>query len=198
MATARRSRKVLWLLAAGAAVAAWQLGPRFLQKRAGTERLVNQLWIERLPRDERDLVNFQFLLEKDDNRQGSLGRSSRWRSQTEGFLWKLEGNVLQARFPQERRQGRVRVRTWSCAGEAPRPFDWCLELKAGARSFRYYSRDNWRIRPKDGTLEDDVARAEVGGLASALRPLDGMASQEWSEDAGEPSDESWPLDLPTP
>jgi hypothetical protein len=198
MASPRRSRKVLWLLVAGAAVAAWQLGPRYLQKRSGTERLVNQLWIERLPRDDRDLVRFQVLLEKDADRHGLLGTSSQWRQRLDGFVWRLDSNVLHARFPQDGRQGRVRVRTWRCTGEAPAPFDWCLELTAGERSFRYFSRDDWRVRPKDGTLEDDDARAELGGLASVLRPLEGVHVDQPGEEAGESAVESWPFDLPAP
>jgi hypothetical protein len=181
MAAPRRSRKVIWLLVAGAGIAAWQLGPRFLQRRAGTDRLVNQLWIERVARDERDQVGFFAALEKDGKRQGVVGHASRWRSHTEGFVWALDGNLLRARFPQDQRNARVRVRTWHCADEAPRPFELCLEITAGERSRRYYSRDGWRIRPHDASL-DDEARGQALWVAPALRPLDGLPAEEPSED----------------
>jgi hypothetical protein len=175
---ARTGKRILWLVIAGLAIAAWQLGPRLLQKRAGTERLVNQLWVERTPNDERDLVAFGLWLEKDDKRQGLFGRASRWRSRTEGFVWALNGNQLRARFPQDNQTMRGQVRTWRCEGEVPRPFQWCLEIQRGQKRHRLYSRDNWRVRPHDGVVDDSDARAELGWMASGLRPVDGVALEE--------------------
>jgi hypothetical protein len=193
MAVRGRTRLVLWLVLALGAYAAWRFGvPYFFGGAAGTERLTNQVWLERMPRDQRDIVRHFFLIDDKGNRIGSVGRASRWRIHTEMFLWGLDRDLLRTRFPQDGTLARFRVRTWKCAGDAPRPFDWCLEVSNDRRTLRFYSRDGWKIRPHEAALEEG-AQGELGFLAPALRvgtppPGDGPGSGE------EVSGRAFPLD----
>ncbi|MGH0031865.1 MAG: hypothetical protein ACQGVC_18915 [Myxococcota bacterium] len=52
-------------------------------------------------------------------------------------------------MPQDEIRTEVEVRTWKCEGEAPKPFELCLELSAKGRKVVYYSRKDWVIDPKD-------------------------------------------------
>jgi hypothetical protein len=114
-----------------------------------TEHLVNQVWINRLPQDSRDLIDHLVLLRSSHGRIGGVGRSSQWRHFWELFQWGLEGEHLKLYFPQENAKGAVKVRTWSCKGEAPEPFELCLEVSSGQRTAHYYSLEEWVIDPDD-------------------------------------------------
>jgi hypothetical protein len=160
-------RHARWLRAAGltiGGIALWQTAGHFIGQRSGPEKLVNQVWLERWPKDPRDMV-WHFVAVNDDQRKvGRLGRASHWRVASDGFVWRQEGARLDARFPQNDCRTSLQARTWTCEGEAPKPFELCLELRAGHRVFRYYSRKNWEIRPHGEVAED------LGWLAPSLLP----------------------------
>jgi len=113
----------------------------------GTRHVVNQVWIERAPEGPRDLIGHLVLLDLPDGRIGVTGKSSQWRHLIELFQWDLEGNRLRVHFPQDRVRAKVEVRSWRCAGEAPEPFELCLELSNGRRTAMFYSLDEWKIDP---------------------------------------------------
>ncbi len=115
---------------------------------AAAPHLVNQLWVERWPSDHRDIFGKLVVLRTEHGRFGLVGRSSTWRHLFEAFLWAKEGDELLTAFPQEGHRARFKVRTWPCAGEAPQPFELCLEVRRGDRKAVYYSRQEWEIRPE--------------------------------------------------
>ncbi len=116
----------------------------------GTEHLANQVWIDHVPTDERDMVRGMVLIDHEQGKFGALTMSSRWRAFIEGLMWRLDGDRLTVVMPQDRRRGRVKVRTWRCEGEAPAPFELCLELSHGKDAMLLYSREDWVIEPHDG------------------------------------------------
>lgn len=120
---------------------------------AGTRDLVNQVWIERMPENHQDMIGHIVILERDGEQFGVIGRSSAWRHGLEVFGWRLEGSRLKLFFPQDRVRGEVKARTWKCAGEAPEPFELCLEFsnKQG-RTVQFYSRPDWVVKDA-GSLE---------------------------------------------
>jgi hypothetical protein len=123
---------------------------------AGTKRLVNQVWIERLPENRRDMIGHLALIKHDRGRIGVIGKSSQWRHFIELFEWNLQGNKLKLHFPQDDRKLQVGVRTWDCRKEAPEPFEICLEISVKDRKRVYYSRRDWVIDPHDvdGSIAD--------------------------------------------
>lgn len=116
---------------------------------ASTRHFKNQVWIERMPKSQRDMVGHLAFIKHPRGRIGVAGRSSQWRHFIELMHWKLSGSTLKVYMPQDEIRTEVEVRTWKCEGEAPKPFELCLELSAKGRKVVYYSRKDWVIDPKD-------------------------------------------------
>src|SRR4051812_37968408 len=141
MAKEKRSwRRVLFLVLAAAGVVLYLGWDRFFAEITGVERLSNQVWIDHAPRNERDMVRHLILVEVANRRLGVTGEASRWRMRQDGLVWGLERNQLKVLFPQDGQRVAVQARTWRCEGEAPRPFELCLELKRGERTMKLFSR----------------------------------------------------------
>lgn len=152
---------------------------------ASADHLVNQVWIERMPEDQRDMVAHLVVIDHPQGQIGVAGRSSQWRHLIEAFLWRLDGDQLRLRFPQDRVRAKVQARTWRCAGEAPRPFELCLEIRAGDRQATFYSREDWVVRPHESDAFEAVAE-ELPQLAAALDQADELVevevdAQQWPE-----------------
>jgi hypothetical protein len=150
---AKTTKRLLSLAVAGTAVwGVWSLGQTILgddPSADGTEWVVNHVWVERLPENERDMIGHLALIQHPRARIGVAGRSSQWRHFIELFKWGLERDRLSLYFPQEEMKAQVTVRTWRCAGEAPDPFEICLEISSGRRKATYYSREDWVIDVND-------------------------------------------------
>ncbi|MEZ4453917.1 MAG: hypothetical protein R3B09_30955 [Nannocystaceae bacterium] len=175
-------------LAGACALGAWKLGSAIFSsdvEGAGTENLVNQVWLERIPRDDRDIITHFLLLDTDDGRFGVLGHSSTWRHRIEVFKWNLEEDRLALFFPQDRNRSQLKARTWRCGGEAPKPFDLCLELSRGERSALFYSHHDWVI---EGAVDEAKVR-ELFADTPALQPLAGPLSDAPTAAAAPVSDE---------
>jgi hypothetical protein len=165
-------------------------GGRFLfggdSEEAHAEDLLNHPWLDRLPADERDMIAHLLVLEHPRARVGVVGRSSQWRHFVEVFKWRLEGNQLTAVFPQERSRVQFHVRTWSCEGEAPRPFDLCLEVRRGERRAFLYSREDWVIDPQapDSSLAELVREQPVLAALAGVTSIPAAADDD-EDDARE-------------
>lgn len=173
------------LMMAGALFGAWQLGRIFFGGESGNKRLVNQLWIERMPRDPRDMVHGALLIEHEGRRFGVVGRSSRWRGHQDAFLWGMDGDELRTRFPQDGKRFRLQVAVRDCEGEAPRPFQLCLEARAGDRVLRFFSRKDWVVRPHGDSLPPEIAGA-APAWAGAFDATQGMELGDEGIEVGGP------------
>ncbi len=151
-----KSKLFVLALAGVCAFGAWKAGTAlFADEAQDAKLLTNQVWIDHMPTDQRDMINHLIVMKHPDGQFGAIGQSSTWRHMAEIFMWKLEGDQLAVYFPQESVRGRVRVKTWRCEGEAPEPFELCLELSNGRDKALMYSRDDWKIRPRN--LSDSLA-----------------------------------------
>lgn len=182
----RRSPWLVVLIAAGTAYGAWKVASAlFGDDAVDSVRLANQVWLDRMPRDDRDMVVNLILVERDQRRVGAVARASRWRAQVEGLLWAREGNRVRMHFPQDHKRAVFAARAWNCAGEAPRPFELCLELRrqrdGAPRPLRFYSRKDWVVRP-----HGDSARALAGEppFAAALTAAAEAAPADAIVDSG--------------
>jgi hypothetical protein len=170
---AKTTAKLLGLALVGAGVfGAWSVGQGLLgeDEAAGTKHVVNQVWIERVPEGPRDMIGHLVLLDMPDGRLGAAGKSSQWRHVLEVFQWGLEGNRLSLFFPQDRVKAQVQVRSWKCEGEAPEPFELCLEISNGRRKVVFYSLEEWHIDPERAQVslaELQQAYPELGGVGQA-------------------------------
>ena len=142
-------------LVAGGATA-WSLSSGD-DEATGTRQLVNQVWIEGMPQNKQQMIGHLALLDDGKHQFGGVGRSSQWRHFVEIFGWRLEGNELRMFFPQEQVRAKAKARTWRCEGEAPAPFELCLELTVrDGQKINFYSMKEWVIRPHQ-SLEDLAA-----------------------------------------
>jgi hypothetical protein len=170
----KTAKVLLGLTVAGAGVVgAWTLAS-VLDGRAeadAAKHAVNQIWIERLPTDGRDMIGHFVLVEHPRMRIGGIGKSSQWRHFVELFQWGLEGDRLSVYLPQDDVKAKLQVKTWKCAGEAPEPFELCMKLTSGKRTAMFYSRTDWVIEPHDveGSLADIAeSTPELAGVLAEL------------------------------
>ena len=156
---------------------------------AAAKHAVNQVWIERLPTDNRDMIGHFVLVDHRQGRIGGIGKSSQWRHFIELFQWGLEGEKLNIYLPQDKVKAALNIRTWKCAGEAPDPFELCMEISSGRKTAKFYSRTDWVIEPHD--VEGSIAELveENPELAAVLGsvPVESDEELELAPDAAD-----WP------
>lgn len=144
----RRRKKLLILLLLG--LLAWVLFKRSCggaSTEADAKFLADRVWIDHFPKDERDLIHQLLLVSEVES--GAVGATSRWRVHLELLTYELEGTKLRLELPQERVRLDLAARTWECKGEAPEPFELCLELKGPSRTHRLYSMKSWVIDARE-------------------------------------------------
>jgi hypothetical protein len=114
----------------------------------------DRLWIDHLPRGERDMVNVFIVMSEEP--VGLFNNTSMWKGSYESFRYELSEHQLQVIYPQTGDRERVRVRARRCKDEG---MDYCLELDGASRGVkRYYSREGWEI----GSL--DAGRAKLDAI----------------------------------
>lgn len=177
MARSTLTRKILALATIGAlALGTYKLGTTVLDMFADdsieAKRLANQVWIERLPTDDRDMIHHLVLIEDGGDRFGGFGKSSQWRHFVELFRWAREDSRLTLLLPQERKRLDLGVKVWNCEGEAPAPFQLCLELSNKRKTMKYYSRHDWSIDAAnpDALAALVAATPELAGVELASVP----------------------------
>jgi hypothetical protein len=172
MARSTLTRKIFALATLGAlTLGSYKLGTTVLDMFADdsieAKRLANQVWIERLPTDDRDMIHHLVMIEDGGDRFGAFGKSSQWRHFVELFRWAREENRLTILLPQERKRLDLGVKVWNCEGEAPAPFQLCLELSNKRKTMKYYSRHDWSIDAANPDALADLVAA-TPQLAGAL------------------------------
>ena len=167
-----RSKTNKWVglgLAATVGLGAYELGLFDCASTSGVEHLSNQVWIERLPQNDRDQIHHLVLLEQGRDRFGAFGKSSQWRHFLEIFAWHREQSRLTLHLPQDRVRVDLEARVWECEDEAPAPFELCLELKGErGHTARYYSRFDWVI--EDGNVPHIEGLPELAPHAAPVLP----------------------------
>jgi hypothetical protein len=148
---------------------------------ASARHLANQVWIERMPQGERDMIGHLGFVDHPRGKMGWVGRSSQWRHFAELFHWSIKGDEVSLYLPQEEVRGKLHARTWKCKGEAPRPFELCLELSANGRKMRYYSMKDWVIEPHH-------AEESLAAIEERVPELAGMFDHTVSDDVFEDSE----------
>lgn len=123
--------------------------------RHGTGNLVtNRVWIDHLPRGERDIVQTVILL--DDESFGLFGAASQWRGAFEVFRFEQHGTEVRVVYPQTGERETIRAHAKRCNEGA---MDYCLEVEGASRGVkRYYSQEGWEI---EGRPADAKARVEA-------------------------------------
>lgn len=132
-----------------------------------TKLVLDRLWIDHLPRNDRDPV--QVFVALTEQPIGAFQRASAWKGEHELFQYTRAGDALKVVFPQDGQRETLRTKARPCREGA---MDYCLELDGGSRGVKkYYSREDWVIggvhdahelaRRTDALVEQLVAEGET-------------------------------------
>jgi hypothetical protein len=142
-------KKALLLMAVIAAIgsSAWLWRGRAATTDA--KILEDRVWIDHLPRTDKDLVNVFIVLTQESI--GGFQATSVWRGNHELFRYELHGHELRATYPQTGEQDKIHVRARRCDEHG---MDYCLDITGASRGVKhYYSREGWEI----GSMKDERA-----------------------------------------
>lgn len=130
---------------------------RWLADDGGWSITENRVWIERMPRTPRDLTQKLCFIHDDGERMGVFVHSSEFRMFLDTFFWfRRDDGRVRIVFPQDQKERMPAVRAWKCEGEAPAPFELCLEMREGDQLRTYYSREDWVIGDVSAALAGDA------------------------------------------
>lgn len=136
-----RSKRGRWFfLAAGAAAGAWAL----LRggEGAGSELLLNRVWVDHLPSGADDAV--ELFVAIDDEHMGAFQKASQYEGEWSIFRHETRGDsVLRLTFPQRGSSHDVRYQAAACDEPG---WDYCLTLEGSPRgAAKYHSRRGWEV-----------------------------------------------------
>lgn len=102
--------------------------------------LVDRLWVDHLPRNERDVFNIFLVVSEQP--VGIFQASSVWQGKYEVFQYEAQGNrKLAIEYPHTGDRDNVRATARKCSEGG---MDYCLELSGASRGVkRYYSQEDW-------------------------------------------------------
>jgi hypothetical protein len=123
----------------------------------GAKLVQDRIWIDHLPRNERDTVNAFLAISSESI--GVFHSGSAWHGQFDMFRYEAHGNQLRAVFPQTGDREQLRTGARECDDSG---FDFCLEIKGSQHGVaRYYSMKGWEIESRSAG-EALVHKLELG------------------------------------
>lgn len=138
------------VMVVGMGVGGW----RYWRHADAGDLVANRVWIDHLPRNDRDVVQVVVLVS--DQAMGLFGATSQWKQSTELFRYEQNGSEVRVHYPQTGEHEKLQARATRCKEGG---MDYCLEVKGASRGVkRYYSQEGWEIDGLDG------ARARVAAL----------------------------------
>ena len=115
--------------------------------------LANRAWVERMPKSKKDLVTWFVPMDLKGKKFGVAQRASHYAFAGERFVYTRSGDKLVLTFQQTERKTAITAKAYECAGKAPKPFDLCLDLKAGSDKATFYSKKSWKVPGKGQDAE---------------------------------------------
>jgi hypothetical protein len=156
-------KPLLFVIAVTVAVASvwgWQR-PGEPVEIARNRLLADRIWIDHVPRNDRDTINVFAMVSK--RAAGVFQATSQWRGSYEVFRYEAEGAEVRLVFPQTGEREAVHAKARRCT-EAR--MDFCLEIEGASRGVKkYYSREGWEI--KQGR-ELDAVTHQIDALRAQL------------------------------
>lgn len=156
------------------ALGAWLFfgAPWEAAKKPDAQYLLNRVWVERAPANDRDQVLYFGVFGRSKLSGGFIARASTWRVNAERFRFTLKGKTLELELPQEDVRVSFEVRTWKCKGDAPKGYDLCLELRRDGQNLRLYGQEKSRLRGGPAAVEALAdAPLEVPGCETCREAL---------------------------
>lgn len=157
-------KALLALVIATAAFAAWNLRDNDTQATDTDKLLVDRIWIDHMPKNDRDVFNIFVAITEEPF--GIFQATSQWKGQFELFRYELQGDELRILYGQDGSRDKVKTKATKC-GE--RDWDYCLELSGASRGVKkYYSMKGWEI---DATNLDEI-KAKLKTLVAEVPAVD--------------------------
>ena len=153
---------------AASLVGGWRLTHRH-QVEDSNLQVTDRLWIDHMPKHDRDLARVFVALthDHDDQNVGFLQFGSRWHGQFDGFRFDRTGNDLAVEFPQTSWKATWHTKVSRCSvGE----FTLCLEITAPRGTFHYFSRDEWVIGDADAGRALEAKLLHEAPAATGVEP----------------------------
>lgn len=117
----------------------------------------DRLWIDHLPRNDRDTIKIFVALTHDP--VGAFQATSAWKGEYEVFQYEASGGEMRVVYPQDRAKEKVTLSARACR---ERDMDYCLEIDGASRGVRrYYSMKGWEI---DGAIDERTLRTRAFAL----------------------------------
>lgn len=121
----------------------------------------DRLWIDHMPRNERDMIQLFAALTEEPI--GIFHHGSQWKQSFELFFYESHGNEFRLHYPQTGEKEKVKAVARECH---EREMDYCLELSGNSRGVKkYYSRKGWEI---DGSMTKQQLEQRVEQLLQSL------------------------------
>jgi hypothetical protein len=112
---------------------------------AHTVDVRDRVWVDHLPRNDRDTFNVFALLTQQP--VGVFQATSAWKGGFEAFRYEKQGSDVRAVYPQTGDREKFTVSECPCD---VRGMDYCLEVSGASRGVKkYYSRKDWIIESTD-------------------------------------------------
>jgi len=150
----RKTVLLVMVVVVAASASAWRWRHADAPVADANRLIANRIWIDHVPRNEKDTVEAFFANRKDA--LGLFAASSQWRGRYELFRYEVGGGELRVVYPQTGERESVRVKAKRCA---ERGLDFCLEIDGASRGVKkYYSREGWEVDPgrSAGAMEGQV------------------------------------------
>ena len=130
----------------------WHTHAHHVQAQDDSKLVEDRLWIDHLPRNDRDAVNVFALLH--DASIGVFQKTSAWKGSFEIFQYEAHAGQLRVIYPQTGDKETIRAKARRCNEGG---MDYCLELDGGRGVKRYYSQEGWEI----GNLADEQVKVRA-------------------------------------
>jgi len=129
-------------LAATAAYAGWQWTQDARPVvRDESQLVLDRIWIDHLPRSERDTV--QSFIALTEEPVGIFSAVAQWKGAYEIFRFEAHGNEMRLVYPHTGEREKIKTRARKCDEHG---MDYCLEIKGASRGVKkYYSLEGWVI-----------------------------------------------------
>lgn len=118
--------------------------------------LKDQIWIDHIPKDDRDMMDLLVLLTDPDDPKapegfGIIAERSQWKATEELFFWKDSLPKIILDYPQTDTERSVAYKVWKCSENG---FELCLDF--GGK--RYYSLEDWVV---EGAASPKIAMSTL-------------------------------------
>lgn len=108
---------------------------------SGLQPLSDRIWIDHMPKSERDKVELFVML--DEPTVGAFSNCSAYEGDWASFEWEYEEGL---RIEMMQKGTKHKIKAQVLKGKSCAPFDYCLRLKGAPRgSKRYGSMEDWEI-----------------------------------------------------